>query len=490
MRDCVQLGDHFTLVAGGGGRHRCNHCAKVIVHKCNVKRHMACCGSLPRYVLEVLHHEALCDSRAGVGVYGGGNAALYRRFRVTGWLAASCRACGVAVPGAADALRRHWERACAANPVPPTPPGVDVDVHFAPMAGGSYTCNHCAKVVVAGKGNCKIHMGRCRLLPRAVREALDREAVRACRAGQGRYAGANHAVYCRFRVTGWLLAVCRACGMEVRGGVGNLKQHLARACVGIKVSWPQVDVARHFTKVAGVQSVRGCHRCNHCNNVVMGGVTGCKQHMAHCRSLPSDVREVLDHATVCESRAGLGRFGGPNRDVYQRFHATGWQVAVCKGCGVEVRGGLGVLRRHLAEACFQDTAPTTPDRPASKAPTGEPEPTPPATARGGGVAKAPRAASGSKRGRAANDVAGGTGVHVSVGAASSAKSARGGKKRARRAAPTGGGSGGGGSGAAGASVGVHIKVECEPVAVRSGGVRPRRTVARTRGSKGGGSVHA
>ena len=62
-----------------------------------------------------------------------------------------------------------------------------------------------------------------------------------------------------------------------------------------------VDVGAHFTAAGGGS---GDHRCNHCAKVVAGH---CKVHMAHCNSLPRGVREVLDHAAVCESRAEMGR---------------------------------------------------------------------------------------------------------------------------------------------------------------------------------------
>ena len=85
-------------MAGTDDRHRCAHCAKVVAgHNSKQKKHMARCASLPRGVRKVLDHAAVCESRAGVGRFSGANAAVYRKFRVTGWLVASCRACGGAV---------------------------------------------------------------------------------------------------------------------------------------------------------------------------------------------------------------------------------------------------------------------------------------------------------------------------------------------------------------------------------------------------------
>ena len=176
------------------------------------------------------------------------------------------------------------------------------------------------------------------------------------RAGIGRYEGANAAVYRRFRVTGELMASCRSCGVEVRGFVGNLKKHLER-CGGIKVAWAVVDMSQHFTAATGGG---GGHRCAHCDMVV-AGKSHHKRHMAACKSLPQDVREVLDHAAVCESRAEKGRYGRENnRAVYRRFHVTGERVAMCKACGASMRGDTTDLRHHLAKTCVGPAAASTP----------------------------------------------------------------------------------------------------------------------------------
>ena len=98
-----------------------------------------------------------------------------------------------------------------------------------------------------------------------------------------------------------------------------MKRHLERTCAGIKVTWAEVNVGAHFTAVA---ADGGRRRCNHCRKV-MPAIFNRKQHMATCKSLPHDVREVLDHAAVCESRACMGRYGRENADVYFRFHVTG-----------------------------------------------------------------------------------------------------------------------------------------------------------------------
>jgi len=76
--------------------------------------------------------------------------------------------------------------------------GVDVDEHFAAVAGGGggrHRCAHCDKVM-AGTGQRKAHMGTCKSLPRHVREVLDHAAARASRAEQGRYGGEQRGVYC------------------------------------------------------------------------------------------------------------------------------------------------------------------------------------------------------------------------------------------------------------------------------------------------------
>ena len=189
----VDVGAHFTAVSHGSGRrHRCNHCRKVVSAKrpSECKTHMARCTSLPRGVREVLDHAAVCDSRAGVGRFSGANAAVYRKFRVTGELVASCSACGVEVRGPLGHLKKHLDGRCAGIKVAWTE--VDVGAYFTAVPGGSdrHRCNHCRKVV-AGKDNRKPHMARCASLPRGVREALDHAAVCDGRAGVSRFCGAN-----------------------------------------------------------------------------------------------------------------------------------------------------------------------------------------------------------------------------------------------------------------------------------------------------------
>ena len=71
-----------------------------------------------------------------------------------------------------------------------------------------------------------------------------------------------------------------------------------------------------------------------------------KQHLARCKSLPDSVRAVMDHAAVCESRAGLGCYGGACASVYRGFRVTGWGVSECRRCGRAVRGWSTHLKRH------------------------------------------------------------------------------------------------------------------------------------------------
>ena len=166
-----------------------------------------------------------------------------------------------------------------------------------PVPGGGgdrHQCAHCDKVVSAKRSR-KPHMVACASLPPAVREALDRAAVRACRAQQGQYGGENRAVYRRFRVTGAGVASCKACGGVVMGDAHNLKKHLERACGGIKVTWAVVGVGEQFAAVRGGGDR---HRCAHCDKVVTAKRSR-KPHMAACASLPPGVREALDHAAVC-----------------------------------------------------------------------------------------------------------------------------------------------------------------------------------------------
>ena len=76
-----------------------------------------------------------------------------------------------------------------------------------------------------------------------------------------------------------------------------------------------------------------------------------KQHLARCKSLPDSVRGVLDHAAVCESRAGLGLYGGHHASVYRGFRVTGWGVNECRRCGKVVRGWGTELKKHSDRRC-------------------------------------------------------------------------------------------------------------------------------------------
>ena len=179
--------------------------------------------------------------------------------------------------------------------------GVDVGAHFTAVAGEGggrrQRCNHCRKLVSAMyPSQLKAHMARCTSLPRGVREALDHAAVCESHAGVGRFSGENAAVYRKFRVTGEHVASCRACGVEVRGNIGDLKKHLDGRCAGIKVTWAKVDVDAHFTAVPGSGDR---HRCSHCRKVV----TQAPHRKAHC--------------ALCALRAAVGarQAGGSTRAV-------------------------------------------------------------------------------------------------------------------------------------------------------------------------------
>ena len=269
---------------------------------------------------------------------------------------------------------------------PRSPPPRTADVHvgddvtdvseymrmqFADLPGSegvsrdSKRCVHCGTVVALKRGR-KSHVTACKSLPADVRGVLDRVAVRACRAGEGRYGGKNRAVYRRFKVTGEGVASCRGCGKVVRGGISALTRHLERMCIAARRinevrqprggpepprPWAVVDVEAQFT------TPRHCSeqpQCTHCHKVMVGPQIDRwrnRQHLARCKSLPADVRKALDNQAVCESRAEAGRYGGDNRAVYRRFDVTGENVASCKTCGGVVRGGLSSLKEHSDNTC-------------------------------------------------------------------------------------------------------------------------------------------
>ena len=76
--------------------------------------------------------------------------------------------------------------------------------------------------------------------------------------------------------------------------------------------------------------------------------------------MPDSVRAVLDHAAVCESRAGLGCYGGRHASVYRGFRVTGWGVNECRRCGKVVRGWSSQLKQHNDGRCSGAAAPGAP----------------------------------------------------------------------------------------------------------------------------------
>ena len=100
--------------------------------------------------------------------------------------------------------------------------------------------------------------------------------------------------------------------------------------------------------------------CRHCGAVLSAPCrSSLKQHLAACKSLPDSVRAVLDHAAVCESRAGLGLYGGVHASVYRGFRVTGWGVNECRGCGKVVRGWQRELSRHIKRQRCMASDPIT-----------------------------------------------------------------------------------------------------------------------------------
>ena len=100
--------------------------------------------------------------------------------------------------------------------------------------------------------------------------------------------------------------------------------------------------------------------CRHCEAVPSPqSLSSMKGHLAACKSLPDSVRAVLDHAAVCESRAGLGRYGGAHASVYRGFRVTGWGVNECRGCGKVVRGWQRELSRHIKRQRCMASDPIT-----------------------------------------------------------------------------------------------------------------------------------
>ena len=350
------VNDQFTL--GSGTQACCRHCSDTFARTA-AKWHLGWCKSLPNSVRAVMDHAAVCESRAGLGLYGGAHASVYRGFRVTGWGVNECRRCGKLIRGWRQELKRHSESGCAG--VAGTWATVDVGNQFesvAGLGGGDACrskCRHCGHVVRGrGLANLKPHLGWCKSLPDSVRAVMDHAAVCESRAGLGRYGGVHASVYRGFRVTGWGVNECCRCGKVIRGWGADLKRHSESRCAGVTVAWATVDLDGQYQKLDGRDSGDG-RKCRHCATVVRSG--NMKYHLAFCKSLPDSVRAVLDHAAVCESRAGLGRYGGVNAALYRGFRVTGWGVNECRRCGKVVRGWQQHLNSHVnSKGCSASAA--------------------------------------------------------------------------------------------------------------------------------------
>ena len=355
----VQL--QFTL--NHSARQACRHCGTALSTSSPeaLKRHLAGCKSLPDSVRDVMDHAAVCESRAGLGCYGGVHASVYRGFRVTGWGVNECRRCGKVIRGWGAKLKLHSERGCRGVAV--TWATVDVCGHFEKMdgrsAGDGSKCLHCGSVVHRSKQ--KHHLASCKSLPDSVRDVMDHAAVCESRAGVGRYGGVHAELYRGFRVTGWGVNECRRCGKVIRGWAGALKRHSERGCDGVAVTWATVDVCGQFEKMDG-RGTGTDSKCLHCGSVVQRSRR--KYHLGWCKSLPDSVRDVMDHAAVRESRAGMGCYGGVLASVFRGFRVTGWGVNECRRCGKVVRGWGARLKQHIStKGCVASGSPALPTSP-------------------------------------------------------------------------------------------------------------------------------
>ena len=94
--------------------------------------------------------------------------------------------------------------------------------------------------------------------------------------------------------------------------------------------------------------------CRHCGTALStSSPEALKRHLAGCKSLPDSVRDVMDHAAVCDSRAGLGCYGGAHASVYRGFRVTGWGVNECRRCGKVIRGWGRQLKTHSEGGCSE-----------------------------------------------------------------------------------------------------------------------------------------
>ena len=329
--------DQFT--GGSSSQACCRHCGATVSHSsaARLQEHLASCKSLPDSVRAVLDHAAACESRTGLDRYGSAHKSAYRGFRVTGWRVNECRRGGKVFRGT-----NHRDHRCRGTATQAT---VSVCGQFQNTTGrdcgDKSECRHCGSVV--HKRHFKRHLARCASLPDSVRAVLDHAAVCESRAGLGCYGGVHESTYHSFRVIGWGVNECRRCATVVRGWGRELKRHRDRGC-SCAVPWATVKVCGQFENTTG-RDCEGRSKCRHCGSVVHK--RHFKRHLAACKSLPESLRAVLDHAAVCESRAGMGCFGGVGAALYRSFRVIGLGVNECRRCGKVVRGWPDDLRRHL-----------------------------------------------------------------------------------------------------------------------------------------------
>ena len=210
-----------------------------------------------------------------------------------------------------------------------------------------HTRQHCGTTLSASSPstlNLKSQLAVRKSSPESARDVMDHAAVCESRAGLGRDGSAHASAYRGFRatdrVTGRRVSDhdgCRRCGEVLQSRDRKQERHGESCCRG--VTWAAVDVCGEFEKANGCGG--GDERkCRHCGSAVRGHCTNLKSHLAACKSLPDSVRAVMDHAAVCESRAGLGRYGGVHASVYRGFRVTGWGVNECRCWGRWFEAGV------------------------------------------------------------------------------------------------------------------------------------------------------
>ena len=233
---------------------------------------------------------------------------------------------GAEAGGAEAGAEAGGAEADAASSVPPLEVPVKVSPQDHYLRNGDYgLCHYCGKSVRSWQTNqLRRHMFYCKLLPKAVRSALDARAKYEARLRIRPY---HSAVYGHFEVRAFMRSRCLHCSRVINGDSNRLREHL-RACTNEYVEPGRISAPKPANSVAAstaaidatvfdikthfiAQGSSG--QCKHCaSHVQRLHPSYLKRHLERCPGLPPSEGELL-RAWVSRSQKRVSRAAPSHR---------------------------------------------------------------------------------------------------------------------------------------------------------------------------------